>query len=187
MDYHDLQKKLFELDPTDPQKDLAKLQAAAQGSQQISESQISQDEEIADIPEGSLPSDVDNLADFAALAGIALNENKPKQAQKQVQQRTSQRAGQVEQRTEEKVASAQMTKTVNEVSQKNALTAQLSKQIAPFSKQLSTIMSNQQLRTKFMQLIEQAEAQDKKQPASAAESTSIKDELYRRLEEHKRK
>ena len=34
MDFHKLQQRLFELDPTDPREDLAKLQAQAQNNTQ---------------------------------------------------------------------------------------------------------------------------------------------------------
>jgi len=190
MDYHDLQKKLFEIDPSDPQQDLAKLRAAAEGSQQILESQQTRPEATTNVVEGSLPVDVNSLSDFAALAGVKLNEQQPEQAQKQVQQKTGQGARQIGQKIGAKGSAGQMTKALDKVSQGGALTAQLSKQIAPFAKQLGTILSDQQLRTKFMQLVKQAETVNKKsqqQAAPAAESTSIKDELYRRLEEYKRK
>ena len=70
MDYHDLQRKLFEIEPTNPAEDLAKLQAQASGGapvttipQQVVESYTA--------PEGSLPLDRDyTINDFAALAGV---------------------------------------------------------------------------------------------------------------------
>lgn len=190
MDYRDLQRKLFELDPSDPQQDLARLRAAAEGSQQITESQNFNAESVANVAEGSLPVDVDSLSDFAALAGIKLNEQDPKQAQQQIQQKTGQGARQIGQRIGAKGSAGMMSKALDQVSQGSALPANLSKQIAPFAKQLGTILSDQQLRTKFMQLIKQAEAVSKKtqqQTAPAAESTSIKEELYRRLEQFKLK
>jgi len=190
MDYHDLQKKLFELDPSDPQQDLAKLRAAAEGSQQITESKQILSETTTNVAEGSLPVDVNSLSDFVALAGVTLNEQEPTRAQKQVQQKMGQGARQIGQKIGAKGSAGMMTKALDQVSQGGALTAQLSKQIAPFAKQLGTILSDQQLRTRFMQLVKQAEAVSKKsqqQAAPAAESTSIKDELYRRLAEYKRK
>ena len=74
MDYHALQHKLFALDPTDPREDLAKLQNQAQNPQ--AEAAPTKDflEESVSVKEGSLPLAIDNMTDFAALAGITLNE-----------------------------------------------------------------------------------------------------------------
>ena len=74
MDYHDLQKRLFELDPTDPREDLAKLQQAAQGGGQDVPPAKDYVNESAQITEGSLPLGIDSIADFAALAGVRLDE-----------------------------------------------------------------------------------------------------------------
>lgn len=77
MDWHKLQHKLFELDPTDPREDLAKLTAAAQGSSS-GESVSGKDylNESIDVSEGSLKLDRDySVADFAALAGVTLSES----------------------------------------------------------------------------------------------------------------
>ena len=75
MDYHDLQRRLFELDPSDPREDLAKLQQAAQGagSDAVPPTQDYLNES-ADVTEGSLPLGIDSIADFAALAGVRLDE-----------------------------------------------------------------------------------------------------------------
>ena len=48
---------------------------------------------------------------------------------------------------------------------RDRLTGNLSKQIAPFAKQLSTILADTTLRNKFMMLVKQAEAGAKKQAA----------------------
>ena len=74
MDYHDLQQKLFELDPSDPREDLAKLQAAAQGPAQDAPPSKDYVNESATVAEGSLPLGMDSIADFAALAGVRLDE-----------------------------------------------------------------------------------------------------------------
>jgi len=74
MDYHDLQQKLFELDPSDPREDLAKLQQAAQGRGQDVPPAKDYVNETAQITEGSLPLGMDSIADFAALAGVRLDE-----------------------------------------------------------------------------------------------------------------
>jgi len=52
---------------------------------------------------------------------------------------------------------AMMAKGLDKLASGGAMTGALSKQIAPFAKQLTTILSNQQLRQKFMMLVKQAE------------------------------
>jgi hypothetical protein len=68
MDYHDLQRKLFELDPTDPREDLAKLQAQATGETVPAPRVPEPIVESVSLPEGSLPIDKDySVSDFAKL------------------------------------------------------------------------------------------------------------------------
>jgi len=75
MDYHALQQKLFALDPTDPREDLAKLKAQAGGNAPAPAPQVDYIAESASVPEGSLQMDRKySVNDFAALAGITLNE-----------------------------------------------------------------------------------------------------------------
>ena len=82
MDYHDLQRKLFELDPTDPREDLAKLKAAAMGNTVQTLQTVEPIVESVEVPEGSLQMDKDySLNDFAALAGVAPTTNKIVQPQ----------------------------------------------------------------------------------------------------------
>ena len=71
MDYHELQHKLFELDPTDPREDLAKLTAQAKNGA-VGDVAPAKDylNESVEVPQGSMPLGIDSLADFAALAGI---------------------------------------------------------------------------------------------------------------------
>jgi len=76
MDFHALQHKLFEMDPTDPKEDLAKLQASANGGA-VGNAPPTKDfvNESVEVPEGSLPIDKNySLNDFAALAGVTLTE-----------------------------------------------------------------------------------------------------------------
>jgi hypothetical protein len=72
MDFHDLQKKLFDIEPTNPAEDLAKLRAQAQGGS--TESVIAAPQQVAEsyeVAEGSLKMDKDySVNDFAALAGV---------------------------------------------------------------------------------------------------------------------
>ncbi len=56
-----------------------------------------------------------------------------------------------------------MAKGLDKLASGGALTGNLSKQIAPFAKQLTTILADTQLRNKFMMLVKQAEAGAKKQ------------------------
>ena len=75
MDYNALQHKLFAMDPTDPAEDLAKLRAQAGGNAPAPEAKVDYIAESASVPEGSLQMDKDySVNDFAALAGINLNE-----------------------------------------------------------------------------------------------------------------
>ena len=79
MDYHALQQKLFEMDPTDPAEDIRKLTEMASGSEApITESVVDGHGDVHDIPQGSAPIDKDySISDFAKLAGIQLNEASP--------------------------------------------------------------------------------------------------------------
>ena len=77
MDFNALQHKLFALDPSDPAEDLRKLTESAgsnaQGNVASSENYV---QESVEVPEGSLEMDRDySVSDFAALAGITLNES----------------------------------------------------------------------------------------------------------------
>ena len=75
MDWHKLQHKLFEMDPTDPTEDLAKLRAQAGGNAPTASPKVDYVTESAEIPEGTLEIDRNySISDFAALAGIQLNE-----------------------------------------------------------------------------------------------------------------
>jgi hypothetical protein len=75
MDYHDLQRKLFELDPVDPAEDKRRMMAAAQGGA-VGDVPPTKDyvNESVDVPQGSMPLGLDSVADFAALAGVKVNE-----------------------------------------------------------------------------------------------------------------
>jgi hypothetical protein len=78
MDWNKLQHTLFEMDPIDPREDIAKLQAQAQGGNSGAPAADTVDylNESAEVPQGSLEIDRDySVSDFAALAGIKLNES----------------------------------------------------------------------------------------------------------------
>jgi len=74
MDFHALQHKLFEMDPSDPKEDLAKLRAHAQnGGTDVPPTKDYVTESV-EVPQGSMPLGIDSIADFAALAGVQINE-----------------------------------------------------------------------------------------------------------------
>jgi hypothetical protein len=70
MDWHKLQHTLFKLDPTDPREDLARLQQSA-GKSVDNVPTIDYINESVEVPVGSMPLNIDNVSDFAKLAGIA--------------------------------------------------------------------------------------------------------------------
>jgi hypothetical protein len=72
MDWHKLQNTLFELDPTDPREDFAKMQQAAQGGATSGDVPPTKDylNESVEVTEGSMPLGLDSISDFAALAGV---------------------------------------------------------------------------------------------------------------------
>jgi hypothetical protein len=74
MDWHKLQQTLFALDPTDPREDLAKLQAQAGGRGTDVAPAKDYVAESVDVPAGSMPLNLDSIADFARLAGVRLDE-----------------------------------------------------------------------------------------------------------------
>ena len=75
MDYNALQHKLFAMDPTDPKEDLAKLRSQVGGDAPAPAPQVDYNAESASVREGSLQMDRDySVSDFAALAGIRLDE-----------------------------------------------------------------------------------------------------------------
>ena len=77
MDWNKLQHTLFALDPSDPREDLRKLAESAgnmpQESAQTKENFV---QESVQVQEGTMPVEGDySLSDFAALAGVTLNES----------------------------------------------------------------------------------------------------------------
>lgn len=187
MDYHALQETLFQLDPTDPKEDLAKLQAQAGGSAEPSDPAPQEITESIEVPEGSLPVGTDSVSDFAALAGVKLTEAPQTQ---QNQQKTGQGAKMVGNKLGAKGSAGMMGKALDKVSQGGALPSNLAKQIAPFAKSLETILGDPQLRNKFMALIKQAERAEKQSaPEQPQENTvtSIRNELHDKLKEFKLK
>ncbi len=79
MDFHALQRKLFDMDPSDPREDLKKLQEAAKGPVDIAPAKDYLNESAA-VSKGSLPIGIDSIADFAKLAGVQIHEGRQKNA-----------------------------------------------------------------------------------------------------------
>lgn len=77
MDFNALQHKLFALDPSDPAEDLRKLTESAGGNvQKSATSDVNYVQESVEVTQGSMPVEGDySLSDFAALAGVTLNES----------------------------------------------------------------------------------------------------------------
>jgi hypothetical protein len=200
MDFHDLQKKLFDIEPTDIAADKAKMMAELQGGATAPSPEIPQQvTESYTVNEGSLQMDKDySVNDFAALAGIKLTEAPVAPAVAPDANKVGMGAKQVGNKLGAKGGAGMMSKALGKVAQGGALPANLSKQIAPFAAQLEVILGDPGLRNKFMAIVKAAEAVSKKNaavaPAQPVERTCtrekiqkesfIKDELYRRLAEY---
>ena len=200
MDFHDLQKKLFDIEPTDIAADKAKMVAELQGSANVPAPEIPQQvTESYTVNEGSLQMDKDySINDFAALAGIKLTEAPIAPAVAPDANKVGMGAKQVGNKLGAKGGAGMMSKALGKVAQGGALPANLSKQIAPFAAQLEVILGDPGLRNKFMAIVKAAEAVSKKNAAAAPaqpvertftrdkiqKESFVKDELYRRLAEY---
>ena len=200
MDFHDLQKKLFDIEPTDIAADKAKMMAELQGSANVPAPEIPQQvTESYTVNEGSLQMDKDySINDFAALAGIKLTEAPIAPAVAPDANKVGMGAKQVGNKLGAKGGAGMMSKALGKVAQGGALPANLSKQIAPFAAQLEVILGDPGLRNKFMAIVKAAEAVSKKNAAAAPaqpvertftrdkiqKESFVKDELYRRLAEY---
>ena len=76
MDWHKLQHKLFEMDPVDPRAELENLRKIAQTPTPLEEPDLLN--ESYAIKPGSMPLGIESISDFAALAGIRLDEKQLK-------------------------------------------------------------------------------------------------------------
>lgn len=78
MDFNALQHKLFALDPSDPAEDLRKLKESAGAAADVAPTKDYVVESVQ-VQEGTMPVEGDySLSDFAALAGVTLNESQKK-------------------------------------------------------------------------------------------------------------
>ena len=77
MDFAALQQKLFDLDPSDRAEDLRRLTESVGGvPQESAQTEENFLQESVEIAEGTMPVEGDySLSDFAALAGVTLNES----------------------------------------------------------------------------------------------------------------
>lgn len=99
-----------------------------------------------------------------------------KQANPQQQQKTAQGAKMAGAAMGAKGGSgAMMAKGLDKLASGGALQGNLAKQIAPFAKQLTTILGNQAMRQKFMMLVKQAEKGAQAGPAESSNYTPTKD------------
>lgn len=182
MDFHDLQKKLFDIEPTDIAADKAKMMAELQGGATAPSPEIPQQvTESYTVNEGSLQMDKDySVNDFAALAGIKLTEAPVAPAVAPDANKVGMGAKQVGNKLGAKGGAGMMSKALGKVAQGGALPANLSKQIAPFAAQLEVILGDPGLRNKFMAIVKAAEAVSKKNaavaPAQPVERTLTKSE-----------
>lgn len=76
MDWNKLQHKLFAMDPVDPRKELENLRKIAQTPTPLEEPDLLN--ESYAIKPGSMPLGINSISDFAALAGIRIDEKQLK-------------------------------------------------------------------------------------------------------------
>lgn len=177
MDYHDLQRKLFNIEPSNPAEDLAKLQAIGKGGASAPTAPVQQVAESYNVAEGSLQIDRDySVNDFAALAGIKLTEAPIAPAVAPDANKVGMGAKQVGNKLGAKGGAGMMSKALDKVAQGGALPANLSKQIAPFAAQLEVILGDPGLRNKFMAIVKAAETVSKKNAQTATERELTKGE-----------
>ena len=76
MDFAALQQKLFDLDPTDRAEDLRRLTESVGNTQESVQTEENFLQESVEVQQGTMPVEGDySLNDFAALAGVTLNES----------------------------------------------------------------------------------------------------------------
>jgi hypothetical protein len=165
MDFNALQRKLFELDPTDPREDLAKLQAQAQGTGAVTGNVPTTRnylEESAVIKEGSLTLDKDySIAEFAALAGIVspINEGAAwdafKHGKANYNKLNALNPGSTSNTTVSKISKVDKLAKPGTPTQKesNLLDPKLTSKLLPHEDQLKTIFSSARLRVKFEEFL----------------------------------
>ena len=156
MDFHALQNKLFQMDPSDPKEDLAKLKAQAANPQQNVAPTVNYMQESAEVPQGSLELDKDySVSDFAALAGV-VTEN--------IQQEDDGGLMRGIQRTRKDVAdktSVQMIQlSLQQAVEGRVLTPQQREALSPYVDALIKILSEPRFATIFDNIVKMANKKD---------------------------
>lgn len=163
--FYEMSAKMKELFPSSPKADREALMSMANGGQpqQSAQSTTNYIHESIDVPQGSLPMDRDySINDFAALAGIKLTEAPIAPAVAPDANKVGMGAKQIGNKIGAKGGAGMMSKALDKVAQGGALPANLSKQIAPFAKQLEVILGDPGLRNKFLMIVKAAEGVSKK-------------------------
>jgi len=165
MDWHKLQHTLFEMDPSDPREDLAKLQQAAQGggSGNVAPTKNYLEESVA-VEEGSMPLGIDSIADFAALAGVKVNETPlaPDSAEKYIKGKWNDLVGDA--------PTAKVNKSTAKPAMNNikGIHPKLAAKLTPHVDALEKIFTDKTLKNEFLNLMKKAT------PTAEADERKIK-------------
>jgi hypothetical protein len=181
MDFHNLQRKLFNIEPSNPAEDLAKLKAQASGGAPTAAPAVPTPvAESYNVKEGSLQMDKNySLDDFAALAGVT--NATPRVAQPVVEaqpdpiivQDKDARIAQLEERVARLESLLERSLTKGEEKKKEKIVKGMKKNKDDFKKRYG----------KDAEAVMYATATKN----AKKESTSIKDELMARLKEYELK
>lgn len=180
MDFNALQRKLFELDPTDPADDLAKLREQAGAAPVAAQPAINYLSESADIPPGSLQMDGDySLLEFAALAGVKPPVTEFKHGWDNYNNLSALKGGGSAEPITPKQAKPAPADS-KPVAQ-SALHPKLVSKLEPHAEKLETIYRSAKLRAKFEKFLNTLVPA---QPSASPNRESIKETLYRALAEY---
>jgi len=165
MDWHKLQHTLFEMDPSDPREDLAKLQAQAGKPQESVAPTKDYLQESAEVNEGSLQMDRDySVADFAALAGVKVNETPlaPDSAEKYIKGKWNDLVGGA---PTAKVNKSTAKPAINNI---KGIHPKLAAKLTPHVDALEKIFTDKTLKNEFLNLMKKAT------PTAEADERKIK-------------
>lgn len=169
MDFHALQQKLFELDPSDPREDLARLQAAAQGSANLNAEFTVKDyvNESVEVAEGSLTLDRNyDIADFAALAGVVTErKQKPADQVRGSEPMPKAKPGRTEHPFKNRLVGEEEISELDVVPRGTASNTNIEQTLASIQSQLQTLSQTiQQLQSSVQQMSQQQPQQQTQQP-----------------------
>ena len=193
MDFHALQQKLFEMDPTDPAEDKRRLMAQAQGHAPIPQQEsVDYLNESANVKEGSLKMDRNySVDDFAALAGVVVEKRqRPADQVRGSEPMPAAKPGREEHPFQDRLVGEE---ELDEIGIVDRSTMNPNDQITQILQQVQTLsQSLQQLQSALQQMQQQQRTsaqsqtralsnskQNKKQPLESIDS--IKDSLYAAL------